>query len=226
MGQLVIKLAEEFGHEIVAMIHNQPNAFDCLPKGIDICIDFSVPDATVALCEKAAELQFSIVTGTTGLGEDQISAVKKCAESIPILMASNFSMGIHVLRGLVRKAANGLPSSFDIEIIEKHHSQKKDAPSGTALAIFEEIKGSRDSVQKLLGRHELHTRMPGEVGIHAIRGGSDAGSHEVLFLGPGESIEIIHRTENREVFARGSIIAAERFFKIRSPGLYNLSDIM
>jgi 4-hydroxy-tetrahydrodipicolinate reductase len=225
VGQLVVNLATELGHDVVARITGSNGPDDSLAKA-DVCIDFSVPAGTVSLCEAAIEFHIPVVTGTTGLGDDAMRRVQDCARVIPILMSSNFAVGIQAVKKLIREAVVSLPADFDIEIIEKHHGLKKDAPSGTALSILEDLRELRPDIAALFGRHGKSTRRIGEVCIHAVRGGDTSCDHSVLFLGPGESVEIIHRAMNREVFARGAIFAAEKFCQIRKPGLYKFADVM
>jgi 4-hydroxy-tetrahydrodipicolinate reductase len=226
MGRLVVGAAVEAGHTVVSQIDRKSDISACISGGIDVCIDFSSPGGAVGLCTVAAGLRVPVVTGTTGLSDLDLDAIKRCAESTPILMSSNFSIGVHVLRKLVREAVATLPVDFDVEIIEKHHTGKKDAPSGTALAILDDIKRSGRPVREVFGRSGKSVHVPGEVCIHAVRGGDCVGEHEVFFFGNGERIEVVHRATDRAIFARGAIVAAERFYKIRIPGMYTLADVV
>ncbi|MDR1414131.1 MAG: 4-hydroxy-tetrahydrodipicolinate reductase [Puniceicoccales bacterium] len=226
MGQLLIKVANELNHEIVAQINGASNLPDCMPETADVCIDFSVPAGTVSLCAAAAKLNIPVVIGTTGLSDGDLIAIAECAKVIPILISSNFSRGMHSLRRIVCKAAEILPDDFDIEIVEKHHSQKKYSPSGTAISILQDLQKIRKNSTALFGRHGVEVRQSNEICIHSLRGGDIIGDHEVCFLGHGESIEIIHRVTNREIFARGAVLAAELFFATQKPGLYDLQDYL
>jgi 4-hydroxy-tetrahydrodipicolinate reductase len=171
-------------------------------------------------------MKIPTLVGTTGLnGEDRV-CIRECARSIPILLASNFSIGIHVIRRLLREAARALPDTFDVEIVEKHHRKKKDAPSGTALDMLADIGESGRNISATFGRHGRNERASGEVCIHSLRGGDVCGEHSVYFFGNGESIEIVHRAESREIFARGVLMAAEKFRGEKRPGLYGLSDVI
>jgi 4-hydroxy-tetrahydrodipicolinate reductase len=210
----------------VSKIDNQSNKVEALTKEVDICIDFSSPAGTLGLCECAAKLNIPVVTGTTGFGDEDMEKMKNYSKVIPILMSANFSLGVHVLRKLVTLASTLFPDSFDIEIIEKHHSQKKDSPSGTALTILDDIKECRGNVIELFGRHGRCVHQSGEVCMHAVRGGDTTGEHNVCFFGQGECVSLTHQATNREVFARGAIFAAEKFHTTAIPKLYSLSDII
>ena len=227
MGTLVKKIAEEKNHEIVGEISGATRDFTDILKSSkpDICIDFSAPAATIKLCESAEVEHIPLIIGTTGLSESDRNVIEKHSSHIPILLSSNFSIGIFLLKKLVKEAADILPKSFDIEIVEKHHTAKKDAPSGTALSIFDEIKKSRTDAMAVFGRHGSSLHEAGEVGIHAIRGGNIVGEHEVHFIGQDEEIKISHVAYDRKIFAAGAILAAERLLKIKTPGLYSMSDI-
>jgi 4-hydroxy-tetrahydrodipicolinate reductase len=164
-----------------------------------------------------------IVSGTTSLSDDQGHALALNSKNSPILHVTNFSIGIFVLNKLVKIAAKSLPLSFDIEIIERHHSQKKDAPSGTAMTLLRNIQTERQC-KEIFDRHGECKRSAGEMCLHSIRGGDMVGEHEVLFAGQGERIELVHRATNREIFARGALYVAQKFAKIKKPGLYTLDD--
>ncbi|MDR1413756.1 MAG: 4-hydroxy-tetrahydrodipicolinate reductase [Puniceicoccales bacterium] len=224
MGQLVIKAARELNHEIAAEITSETNWLDCIPAATDVCIDFSSPAGTVNLCTLAAKLKIPVVIGTTGLGSEDLLAIAECAKVIPILMSSNFSRGMSAMRRIVSKAAEILPGDFDVEIVEKHHSQKKYSPSGTAVSLLNDLQKIRKNTLVVFGRHGESERRSGEICVHSLRGGDTIGDHEVYFLGQGESIEIIHRVTNREIFARGAVLAAEWFRKTQKPGLYDLES--
>jgi 4-hydroxy-tetrahydrodipicolinate reductase len=226
MGQLIIKVANESGHEIVSRINRSTVYYDFVSTKPDVCIDFSAPAGTVKLCSIAAECKIPILVGTTGFTNEDLRTIEDFAKVIPILVSSNFSIGIHVLRKLVREAAQSLPKDFGIEIVEKHHTKKKDAPSGTALAILSDIKSIKNDSIELFGRHGQSEYRSGEIGIHAIRGGDVVGEHDVYFFGQGERLEIAHQATNREIFARGALFIAEKFYKINTPKLYNLEEVM
>ena len=215
MGTLVKKIAGEKNHKVVGEISGATRDFTDVLKSSkpDICIDFSAPAATIKLCE-SAEVEHI-----------PLDIIEKHSKRIPIIISSNFSIGIFLLKKLVKEAADILPKSFDIEIVEKHHTAKKDAPSGTALSIFDEIKKSRTDAMAVFGRHGSSLHEAGEVGIHAMRGGNIVGEHEVHFIGQDEEVKISHVAYDRKIFAVGAILAAERLLKIKTPGLYSMSDI-
>lgn len=191
----------------------------------DVVIDFSSPDATVEMVGDAAEKGLAVVIATTGLTDGQRRLIQDHAGTIPILTAANMSLGINLLRMLVRRAATALGEEFDIEIIEKHHKMKKDAPSGTALALAKEAD-IRDEERFVFGREGRDApRTKGEIGIHAVRGGSIVGEHDVVFAGPDEVITLRHTAYSRSLFAAGAIKAA-RFLVGRQPGLYSMDDVL
>ncbi|MDR1595958.1 MAG: 4-hydroxy-tetrahydrodipicolinate reductase [Puniceicoccales bacterium] len=226
MGKIVAKTAVEASHAIVAEIGRSTDLENCISQMPDVFIDFSSPVGTIAVCQLAAGLKIPVLIGTTGLSDGDREKIVECARNIPILMASNFSIGVHVARKLVREAAERLPSYFDIEIVEKHHSKKKDAPSGTALSMLADVSECRKNVSATFGRHGKCERIPEEICVHAVRGGDTCGEHTVFFFGRGEVIEVTHRAGTREVFAMGAILAAEKFTIVKRPGLYELSDVI
>jgi len=196
-----------------------------VPEEADVVIDFSSPGATVAMVEDAAGKGLPVVIATTGLTDQQHAAVAERAATIPILQAANMSLGVNLLRILVRRAAEALGEDFDIEIVEKHHKMKKDAPSGTALALAREadIRKERRFVFGRDGREAL--RVSGEIGVHAVRGGSIVGEHDVIFAGPDEVITLRHTAYSRSLFAAGALKAA-RFLIGRAPGMYSMDDVL
>ncbi|MDR2603177.1 MAG: 4-hydroxy-tetrahydrodipicolinate reductase [Puniceicoccales bacterium] len=226
MGQLVIKVTNELGHEIVSKINRSTMEYDFVGTKPDICIDFSVPIATMKLCAVAAASKVPVLIGTTGLTDEDLHKIEDFAKIIPILISPNFSIGVHVLRKLVCEATEKLPKNFDIEIVEKHHTKKRDAPSGTALSIFNDIKNIRHDSVGVFGRCGKSEYVSGSVGVHALRGGDVVGEHDIYFFGLGERLEIAHRVTNREIFARGALFVAEKFYKINVPKLYNLEEVL
>jgi 4-hydroxy-tetrahydrodipicolinate reductase len=225
MGQLIKSLANQYGCEVIGEISRGSNFEAELGKNPDVCLDFSSPDGLLELCGVTAKRDVKIVSGTTGLSDDQRRALALSAKNFPILHATNFSIGVFVLNKLVKIATESLPPSFDIEIIERHHSQKKDAPSGTAMTLLRNIQSERQC-KEIFGRHGDCKRSAGEVCLHSIRGGDIVGEHEILFAGQGERVELVHRATNREIFARGALYVAQKFAKINKPGLYTLGDVL
>ncbi|PYJ38390.1 MAG: 4-hydroxy-tetrahydrodipicolinate reductase [Verrucomicrobia bacterium] len=178
-------------------------------KNCDVIIDFSQPGAIPEVCRTASNQRKSLVIGTTGHSQEQRRTIEKTAESVPIVFASNFSVGVNVLFWLTRKAAELLGQDFNPEIIETHHKMKKDAPSGTAKTLAEVSK----TVQKK------------EIPIQSIREGEVVGEHTVIFTGPGERLELTHRAASREIFARGALRAAH-WIMGKPPGLYSMQDVL
>lgn len=195
----------------------------------DVAIDFSTPNATLALLHVALETRTALVIGTTGIEPTGRAAIADAARSIPIVFAPNYSVAVNVLAHLVREAAARLGSSFDAEIVELHHAAKRDAPSGTALRLAEAVAEGRGMDPRgrfVLSRAgETGARVPESVGIMALRGGDNPGEHTVLFLGAGERIELSHRSMTRDHFVRGALRAAA-FVAGRAPGLYGMDDVI
>lgn len=194
----------------------------------DVIIDFSIAKAVVPMIASAVEKKIPLVVCTTGLNESQIASVKEAANSIPVLFSANMSLGINLLVSLVQKATEILaPANFDIEIVEKHHNQKVDAPSGTALYIADSINESlnKEYEYKYDRSQERIKRPRKEIGIHAVRGGSIVGEHQVIFAGQDEIIEINHMAHSKDVFAVGSINAA-KFLAGQVAGLYDMGSVI
>ena len=199
-------------------------------EGMDVLIDFSVPDAIEAHVAAAAKGSFGLVIGTTGISGEQRERVADVAKSVPVLIAANTSIGINLLHRLVKEACKALPHGFDVEIVEAHHRGKVDSPSGTALALGEsvcEAKGLRLADAAVYGRSpdKQGKRSETEVGFSCIRGGDIVGEHTVMFIADGERIELTHKSVTRAVFAQGALQAA-RFVHAAPPGLYGMDDVL
>jgi len=193
--------------------------------GAQVAIDFSHASLQGPLIEYCLNCKLPLVSATTGLSEAEEEMLASASKSIPVFRAKNFSYGIALLRRLVSIAAASLGDGYDIEIVETHHRRKKDAPSGTALAIAGDIASVLPNSKFLYGRYGTEAkREAGEVAIHAVRGGIVTGRHEVAFYGDGEEIVISHNAESREVFASGALKAAS-FLLSKGPGLYAMEDI-
>ncbi|MEI2988074.1 MAG: 4-hydroxy-tetrahydrodipicolinate reductase [Oscillospiraceae bacterium] len=203
------------------------SAVNELPEKPDAIIDYSHPSCLTPLLEYCMTTGTPIVLATTGYSDEQISEIKKASAQIPVFFSWNMSLGINLLVQLAKKATAILGDQFDIEIIEKHHNQKIDAPSGTALMIANAINETRnDDMKYTYDRHsQRKKREPNEIGIHAVRGGTIVGVHEVLFAGNDETITISHSAASKTVFAEGSINAAI-FVKSQKPGLYDMGSIV
>ena len=199
-------------------------AFSEIP---DVLIDFSHPANIGNVCTYAGTQGIPAVIATTGCGAREEEQIRQAGRQVPIVFSANYSLGITVLDQVVEEMAAVLGSGFDIEIIEKHHNQKIDAPSGTALMIADEIKKELDETPEYVyDRHSVRKkRDKNEIGLHSVRGGNIVGEHTVIFAGNDEIVEITHKAASKEIFALGSIKAA-KFLSGKSAGLYNMQDIM
>jgi 4-hydroxy-tetrahydrodipicolinate reductase len=193
----------------------------------DVLVDFSAPAALQASLDRALSANVSILIGTTGLDDLAGQRIAKAAETVAVLRAANTSLGIALLAELVERAAGVLGPEWDIEIAETHHRMKADAPSGTALILGEAAaRGRNAALRSERGRDGTGLkRETGAVGFASLRGGTVAGDHDVLFLGPAERLILSHRAESRMIFARGALAAA-RFLVGKSPGLYSMRDVI
>lgn len=198
-----------------------------LPEKPDVIIDYSHPSCLSSLLEYCKTNGTPVVLATTGYSDEQISEIKKAASQIPVFFSWNMSLGINLLVELAKKATAILGDKFDIEIVEKHHNQKIDAPSGTALMIANAINETRNNeMNYVYDRHsQRKKREDNEIGIHSVRGGTIVGVHEVLFAGNDETITISHSAASKTVFAEGSVNAAI-FIKNKEAGLYNMNSII
>ncbi len=198
-----------------------------IKEKVDVVIDFSHPaclDSLVAFC---GDRRIPLVISTTGLSTEQREKLVELSKRIPVFFSANMSVGVNLLVSLVKKAAAILEGNFDIEIIEKHHNQKIDAPSGTALMIADEISSTlKGNVDYVYDRHYVRKkREPSEIGIHSLRGGTIVGEHSVIFAGNDEVIEVKHTAMGKEVFAVGAVKAA-KFLVGKQPGMYNMEDLV
>ncbi len=193
----------------------------------DVIIDYSHPSCLSSLLEYCKTNGTPVVLATTGYSDEQISEIKKAASQIPVFFSWNMSLGINLLVELAKKATAILGDKFDIEIVEKHHNQKIDAPSGTALMIANAINETRNNeMNYVYDRHsQRKKREDNEIGIHSVRGGTIVGVHEVLFAGNDETITISHSAASKTVFAEGSVNAAI-FIKNKEAGLYDMNSII
>ena len=216
------------GHELAPGVRLTENAATAMAS-VDLAIVFANPSGTLALLRLAAERGLPCVVGTTGFQPDEKKELEALAKRIPIVLAANFSVAVNVLFHLVREAGRLLGDGFDAEIVELHHAAKVDAPSGTALRIAEAIsegRGPERELRLVLAREgETGARTPGTIGVIALRGGDNPGEHTALFLGQGERLELTHRSETRDHFARGALVAA-RWLLGRPPGLYDMEQVL
>jgi 4-hydroxy-tetrahydrodipicolinate reductase len=177
---------------------------------VDVVIDVSHADAARTLCSACTENKIPLVIGTTGHTAEQRDTIEKAAQFVPVVLASNFSIGVNALFALIRRAAEILGNEFDPKIIETHHRMKQDAPSGTAKTIAEILREESGA---------------GEIPIQSVREGEIVGEHTVIFTGPGERLELTHHAESRTIFARGALRAAQ-WIMGQPPGLYSMQDVL
>lgn len=195
----------------------------------DVLIDFTAPVACVENARAAALAGVPVVIGTTGLNGAQVAELRRFAEQVAVVHAPNMSIGVNLLFKLTGEVAAILGPEYNVEIVEVHHNQKKDSPSGTAVRLAEraaEALGWDYSKDTAHGREGIVGARPQrQIGMHAVRGGDVVGDHTVSFIGPGERVELVHRAHNRDNFARGALVAA-RFAAKTSPGLYDMQDVL
>lgn len=222
MGQLIRTKALEAGHEVLAMgdlLH--PDQVNEAAAGADVIIDFSHPDNLDWIL--TLPVTAALVEGTTGYDQAHLDRLKAAAASRPVFFSSNYSLGVAALKKLAAEAARML-KGFDIEIVETHHGRKADAPSGTALSLLEAVDPEKEYT-RVFGRQGRPGPRQKEIGIHALRGGTVAGNHDVLFLGPDENVRLSHHAGSREIFVNGALKAAE-FLSGKTPGLYTMEELL
>lgn len=236
MGQVIVALLKDRTNcQLVAGVDIHPNASDTcpvyasvdeLPDTVDVLIDFSSPQATKKALEVCAQRKLPAVICTTGLDEQTMDLLKETATKTAIFFSANMSLGINVLLDLIQRAHKILPD-FDIEIVEKHHHNKVDAPSGTALMLADGINEvSKDEYHYVYNRQDVRKpRDAKEIGISAVRAGSIVGDHEVIFAGPDEIITLSHHAASRDIFANGAIKAAV-YIANKKPGLYSMQNLI
>lgn len=239
MGQHVLQAAQATedcyvvaGIDHMSELHENPcpvfSDFEACDVEADVVIDFSRPDALKPLLTFCKKVNARPVIATTGFSEDDLAMMDKFAEELPVFHTANMSLGVNLQANLAKVATGFLGEAFEVEIIEKHHHRKVDAPSGTALLLADNINevanGAREYVY---GRHtKTEKRKPNEIGIHAVRGGTIVGEHEILFIGDDEIVELTHKALSRKVFAQGSIRAAQFIIKQEQNRVYNMNDIV
>src|SRR2546423_1537378 len=223
MGQTIIALAASENIEVFAKY----DVGDRITVNkANVMIDFSSAAATEQICAEATKSRVPLVIGTTGHSAEQRRMIEVAAQQIPILLSSNFSVGVNALFSLTERAAKLLGEGFDVEIVEMHHRMKQDAPSGTAKTLLEVLQRVRKTGKLRHGREGLvGERDKSEIGIHSVRGGDVAGDHTVVFAGDGERVEVTHRASNRTIFARGALRAA-CWIVGKPSGLYSMRDVL
>jgi len=194
----------------------------------DAVIDFSSPSALEGLLLFGVSKNIPLILCTTGYATEQISAIEKAAEHIPVFRSGNMSIGINLLADLVRRACNILGEAFDVEIIERHHNRKVDAPSGTALMLADAAASALPYAPGYVFERQSRRqpRDAHEIGISSVRGGTIVGQHEVIFAGLDEVIELRHTAASRDVFAAGAVKAAKFISSVKNPGLYDMGDVL
>ena len=238
MGQVISKIVKEdpnvemaAGIDAYTGIANDYPVFESIEKcdiKADAIIDFSNAAAVDGLLDYCVEKQVPVVLCTTGLSEEQLKKVEETSKKVAVLKSANMSLGVNMLLKLLQDATKVLaPAGFDIEIVEKHHNQKVDAPSGTALAMADSINEALDNEYRYTyDRSQVREkREKKEIGISAVRGGTIVGEHEVIFAGEDEVIEFKHTAYSKAVFAKGAVEAG-KFLKGKGAGLYDMSDVI
>lgn len=192
----------------------------------DVIIDFSNPSVLDSMLAYATDNKTPLVICTTGFSEAQVELIKKASDDVAVFYSGNMSLGINLIIELSKKAASVFSNNYDVEIIEKHHNQKIDAPSGTALMIADAISEVLPDSQYVYDRHSYRQkRSKNEIGIHAVRGGTIVGEHEVIFAGHDEILSLKHQALSKEVFAVGAVNAAV-YLKNKQSGMYDMGDLL
>ena len=224
MGQKIRPLAEARGDQVLALVDAMH--LDLLQglEAADVLIDFSHRNNLSWIADYVRENECPLVCGTTGLTEEDLTLLHELSEEVPVFYSSNYSYGVAVLLKLLETAVPLLSESFDMELTETHHRKKQDAPSGTAKSILQ-ILNQSGAFEEVYGRHGQVGARKTEIGVHSLRGGTEAGEHTVYFFGDNESITISHRATDRGIFASGALRAAD-FIYCTAPGFYGMKDLI
>ena len=236
MGNSLINLINKSSkHEIIAGVDKCGNSthnfkvFSCIENinlKADVIIDFSHPSALCSILNYCKKNCIPSVICTTGLLPNHINEIKKASQIIPLFYSRNMSMGVNLIKSLACRAAEFLGENFDIEIIEKHHNQKIDAPSGTALMLAEEISKVKEKTQLVFNRTNTRSsRSKNEIGISCVRAGNICGDHEIIFAGENEIVTLTHHAQSRDIFSAGALRAAE-FILNKTPKIYTMDDLL
>ncbi len=229
MGRAVIDAAAGRHDVTIVAAVDKGGDLACGLGTCDVYVDFSAPDATRAAAISATPLRRAAVIGTTGLSHADDEAIAALVQVAPVVVAANFSLGVNLLLGLARQAARVLGPDWDAEVVETHHRAKRDAPSGTALAIARALAAGHGSDYERVKRHardgDVGARPRGEIGVSAVRGGDVIGEHVAYFFGPAERIELAHRASSRAIFAAGALRAAA-WAVGKPPGRYDMLDVL
>lgn len=236
MGQMISHTSLSFNNlKIVAGVDITTSANSYYPVfekledcnvDFDVILDFSSAKSLDNLLNFCVLKNLPVVLCSTGYTKEQLEEIKNISKKIPVFKSANMSIGINIVNNILKEISSKLFKDFDIEIIEKHHNQKLDSPSGTALLLANSIKESiEEETEFVYGREGIAKREKKEIGIHAVRGGSIIGDHDVIFAGSGEVIEIRHSAISREVFAVGALRASEYMYG-KTPGIYDMEDVL
>ncbi|GAB3672355.1 4-hydroxy-tetrahydrodipicolinate reductase [Halopiger thermotolerans] len=240
MGQEVVDaVAEREDCEVAFAVNRDPDTddiagvdlepaaeFDALVAGRepDAVVDFTGPESALEYVEACAEAGVPFVTGTTGFDDDQREELQAASDEIPVLHAPNFARGVQTLVNVVGDAVRSL-EGYDVELVETHHNGKRDAPSGTANRLLEEIEAHGDFAERKHGREGFDPREEGEIGVHVLRAGDITGEHEIVIAGNHEEVRLTHRAEDRGVFAAGAVDAAQ-WIAGQKAGWYDFADVI
>ena len=220
MGSLVHNYLKNENHT-VKMVSNLKEK---ITDSFDIMIDFSHPDCIQEIIEYSHEFKTPLLIATTGYSDDQLNNIHDLAKVVPVMLSGNYSLGVILMQRLVREAAKVLGADFDIEIIDKHHHHKVDAPSGTAKML---LSAANEGLhyKPVLGRSGFKKREKNEIGVHALRGGTIVGTHEIMFAGHHEILSIKHEALSKEIFVKGALKGAQ--WLLRQPaGFYSMEDVL
>jgi 4-hydroxy-tetrahydrodipicolinate reductase len=230
MVRIVDECATANGHTVVARVdfgYAEGEGLRTLAEyqgPADVVIDFSNHAATAQVTEYCVKRGLPVVIATTGQTGEEQALIEEAAKAVPVFLSANMSLGVALLADLAKKAAAVFPDA-DIEIVEKHHNQKLDVPSGTALLLARRIQEARPEAELLVGRHENGKRTKAEIGIHSLRLGNEVGVHEIIIATGSETITLKHEAENRSLFAQGALAAAA-FIAGKAPGMYDMRSII
>ncbi|WP_226005436.1 4-hydroxy-tetrahydrodipicolinate reductase [Natrinema salinisoli] len=225
--EVVFAVNREPGDETIAGVEIEPAAeFDSLvvDREPTVVIDFTGPESAADYALACADAGVAFVTGTTGFDDDEFEALEAASEDVAVLHAPNFARGVQALVNVVGEAVQNLPG-YDVELVETHHNAKRDAPSGTANRLLEEIEANGDFTERTHGREGEAPREDGEIGVHALRAGDVTGEHEIILAGNHEEVRLTHRAEDRGVFAAGAVDAAV-WIAGQKAGWYEFSDVI
>ena len=223
MGSLIKKTCEEHGHEVIGMV-DITNKETVLDKECDVVIDFSHRDNVAWVCDYCKEQNAALVMGTTGLQDGHMEKIQALSTTNPVFFSANYSYGVAVLRKALQMLTPMLEEDYDMEMVEKHHNQKVDAPSGTALMLLKAMDPD-NKYDHVYGREGMVGKRGHEIGISALRGGTVAGEHTVYYFGQDETITISHSATSRQIFVNGAVKAAEYLVK-QKPGYYTMDDML